>query len=245
MPPARTETSLLGRARHAASSTALPCAVPSSPHHCSWPQLLPGTLWHSSIHFSMAPRQRGRLPKEKLWHWQTMQCWPAICTGSSGDQRFGMLRAQTWVPLPRSCTFGDGRARSPAPAPQTAPMPAAEHQDQGCPCNSIIPGAARETAPFFSGGSLCPDFPIQDGKHQSYLPPQREPRSLLVERDPQPAKSQGVPRGQQPQEPTAPRPRRCPGRAASSAGHKPPASSPGSPHHGARVVGSLLVLSSH
>lgn len=73
--------------------------------------------------------------------------------------------------------------------------------------------------------------------------PERAP-TLLVERDPQPAKPQGVPRGQRPQEPTAPRPRRCPGRAASSAGHKPPSSSLGSPHRGARVVGSLLALSS-
>lgn len=122
-----------------------------------------------------------------------------------------------------------------------AAVPVAEHRDRGCSCKSIIPGAAGEMAPSVPGGSLCPDFPIRDGQRQAHLPSQREPwfclRRGVTSAD---GKTPGGPEGTSSSQTPAPK-----GRPVSSAGHKPPASSPGSPRRGAGAAGSLLVLSSH
>lgn len=164
-----------------------------------------------------------------------------------GDAALGLQHAQAAlrVSLLGCCGHGAGH-HCPGAAGLVAgkyghqrpvPVPVAERRDHGCSCESIVPGTAWEMAASFSGGSLCPGFPIRDRQRQGQLLSQREP--WLCSR----GEARGSPGDSSSQTP-APKGRAA-GRAAGSAGHNPPAGSPGSPRHGAGAAERLLALSSH
>lgn len=112
-----------------------------------------------------------------------MRYWPATCAGSSEHQRLGMLQSWSWVPLPRSVRFGDGRAEPLAPQP--APMPTAalaRASSQGIQGNSTHFALGKGPSPSETTGGLRgkrPQEPTAPQLHRAKPPGRAAGRAAL------------------------------------------------------------------